>query len=334
VETILLLATGQGLVVCERRAEGWRELRRGLGDQYVTSVIGREGVILAGTRAGVFRSDDLGETWAEASAGLTIPHVRWLAYHPDRSDLEFAGTEPAGIFVSHDGAHSWRICSEVAALREEHGWSLPYSPEAGCVRGFAFHGSRGYAAVEDGGVLVSDDAGETWALAAGSRGRADHNPTGVFIHSDVHSIAIHPASPDMVAAPTGGGFYTSGDGGRTWKNSYAGCYCRAAWLDPQDPNHIVLGPADGVDYNGRIEETQDGGRTWQPASGDLPVPWRRHMVERFTQASDQLLAVLSNGDLLAAFRGPLRWEQILAEARGVNAAAVMGEGSQTMDERR
>jgi photosystem II stability/assembly factor-like uncharacterized protein len=326
METLLLLATGQGLVVCERRADGWRELRRGLASQYVTSAIGREGVILAGTRAGVFHSDDLGETWVEASDGLSISHVRWLAYHPDISDLEFAGTEPAGIFVSHDGAQSWRACPEVVALREEHGWSLPYSPEAGCVRGFAFHGSRGYAAVEDGCVLVSDDAGETWELAAGSRGRADHHPSGVFIHSDVHSIAVHPSSPDRVAAPTGGGFYTSGDGGMTWKNIYARSYCRAAWLDPLDPNHILLGPADGVDVNGRIEETRDGGRTWQPASAGLQVPWRRHMVERFSQAGDQLLAVLSNGDLLAAFLDSLHWEQILPEVKGVNAAAVMKDG--------
>src|SRR5262245_41689918 len=140
----LILATEKGVVICERKGESWSESSRSLTDHEVTSVIAREGVILAGTTDGVFRSDDLGATWREASNGLTIRHIRWMAFHPGVSDLEFAGTEPAGIFVSHNGGENWRACPEVADLRDKYRWSLPYSPEAGCIRGLAFHGSRAY----------------------------------------------------------------------------------------------------------------------------------------------------------------------------------------------
>ena len=315
----LLLATEQGLVVCERKEETWQELSRGLTDQHVTSVIAREGVILAGTTDGVFRSEDEGQSWEEASDGLTTRHVRWVAYHPDVSDLEFAGTEPAEIFVSHDGGDSWRACPEVAQLRDRFRWSLPYSPEAGCVRGFAFHGSGAYAAVEVGGVLVSDDRGETWQLAGGSDGKPDlEGPPEPFVYPDVHSLEVHPSSPDLVYAPTGGGFYRSNDGGQTWKLFYD-CYCRAVWVDPQNPDHIILGPADGVDRNGRIEETRDGGETWSMASNGLQVPWRRGMVERFFQTGDELFAVLSNGQLLHAVLSTLEWKRILPEIDNVNA---------------
>jgi hypothetical protein len=319
----LILATEHGIVICERESDGWREALRGLTDQHVTSVIAREDVILAGTENGIFRSDNEGQTWEEASHGLTTSHVRWIAYHPDISDLEFAGMEPANIFVSHNGGHSWRACDEVAQLRDKLKWSLPYSPEAGCVRGFAFHGSRVYAAVEVGGVLVSNDNGETWQLAEGSDGKPNlEGPPEPFIYPDVHSLEVHPSSPDLVYAPTGGGFYRSNDGGKTWKLFYD-CYCRAVWVDPHDPEHMILGPADYVDSKGRIEESRDGGKTWTLASNGLKVPWRRGMVERFFQAGDALFAVLSNGQLLSASLSALEWKQILPNIVHVNAITQM-----------
>ena len=323
MSALLLAASADGLAVCERDGAGWRELRRGLAGRYVTSVIAREGVILAGTQDGVYRSDDLGATWQEASQGLSLRHVRWLAFHPDESDFEYAGTEPAGIFVSHDGARTWRECPEVAELRREFGWYLPYSPEAGCVRGLAAHGERAYAAVEDGCVLVSQDKGEAWELAPGSHGFPDHNPPANFVQSDVHSIAVHPSSADFVAAPTGGGFYRSLDGGATWGPLYPHHYTRAVWLDPQDRDHMILGPADGVDRNGRIEETTDGGQSWRPASEGLEVPWRHHMVERFSQVGDELLAVLSNGELYAAPLAALHWRRVLPALDGVTAVTTL-----------
>ena len=319
----LVLATEKGVVICEQEDNDWHESSRGLMDQQVTSVIAREGVILAGTENGIFRSENEGQTWKEASNGLTAPHVRWMAYHPDLSDLEFAGTEPANIFVSHNGGDLWRACSEVAELRDQFGWSLPYSPEAGCVRGFAFHGSRVYAAVEVGGVLISDDNGETWQLAQGSDGKPDlQGPPEPFVYPDVHSLEIHPSSPDLVYAPTGGGFYRSNDGGKTWKLFYD-CYCRAVWVDPADPDHLILGPADGVDRNGRVEESRDGGDSWSEASDGLQVPWRRGMVERFFQMQDTLFAVLSNGQLLSASLLTLEWRRVLPAVNHVNAVTSM-----------
>jgi hypothetical protein len=323
MQSTLYVATASGLVMVDKAADTWRVSGRALEGQLVTSVIAREGVILAGTRDGVFRSDDAGRSWDEASSGLTQRHVRWMAYHPGRSDLEFAGAEPAAIFVSQDGAMSWRECAEVAALRDRFKWFLPYSPGAGCVRGFAYHGARAYAAVEVGGLLCSDDAGATWALAAGSDGIARFGaPAAGFIHPDVHSVAAHRSSDALVYCPTGGGFYRSTDGGRTWA-CYYDCYCRAVWVDPADPNHLILGPADAVDHNGRIEESRDGGTSWALASSGVAVPWPRGMVERFAQVGGDLLAVLSNGQLLAAPLSTLDWRRILPDVDGANAVTAM-----------
>lgn len=319
----LILATEQGIIVCELSAESWQESFRGLVDQHVTSVTARDNTILAGTEGGIFRSDDKGETWKERSDGLSARHVRWMAHHPEGSNLVFAGTEPANIFISHNNGDSWRLCPEVSELRDRFRWSLPYSPEAGCVRGFAIHGSRVYAATEVGGVLVSEDAGETWQLAGGSDGKPGFSrPPEPYVHPDVHSLEVHPSSPSLVYAPTGGGFYRSNDDGKTWKSFYD-CYCRAVWVDPLDPEHMLLGPADGVDRNGRIEESRDGGRTWSMASRGLQVPWRRGMVERFFQADKELFAVLSTGQLLRTDLAGLEWQRILPGIDDVNAISMM-----------
>src|SRR5512146_3478587 len=94
-----------------------------------------------------------------------------MEWGEDQPGSVLVGTEPAAIFRSHDLGITWQGCPEVAELRDHFGWSLPYSPEAGCVRGFALHGSRAYAAVEVGGVLASDNGGQSWQLVSGSDGR-------------------------------------------------------------------------------------------------------------------------------------------------------------------
>ncbi len=312
----LLLATSRGLAICDRVAGGWQLSKRELSESYITSVITSGNLLLAGSQDGIFRSEDRGDSWLPANEGLSIRHFRWLGIHPDDSLRVFAGTEPAGIFLSRDGGLTWAARPEVERLRDAQRWFLPYSPEAGCVRGFAFLGTRAYAAVEVGGVLLSADNGETWALSGGElRSR-------VSVHPDVHSIAVHPESADFIAAPTGGGFYLSKDGGAAWENLYADCYCRAMWWGADDPEHMLLGAAEWVDRNGSIVETFDGGLTWQESVKGLVVPWSRHMVERFLQVGDHLLAILSNGELLVAELGRLEWWQLLPELQDVNAAAL------------
>ena len=321
----LLLATQTGLVIAERAGGEWRETHRALPGQSLTSVIAREGVILVGSRAGVQRSDDLGHTWQPASAGLTQPYVRWLAYHPGISDFEVAGTEPAGLFVSRDGAATWRACPEVEALRDQHAWFLPYSSGAGCVRGFAFAGARAYAAVEVGGVLRSDDYAATWQLVPGSDGNPDlGGPPAPFIYPDTHSLVVPTAAPDTVLAATGGGFYRSDDGGATWELRYE-CYVRAVWVDPADAGHILLAPAENVGERGTITVSRDGSRTWQSAAAGLSVPWPEDMVERFVPAGGDLLAVLAGGRVFTSPLGAWQWQPLLPDSGHVTAAWLLTE---------
>jgi photosystem II stability/assembly factor-like uncharacterized protein len=319
----LVLVGGEGAAVYERRDEEWVNTARGLEDQRATCAAVSGEALLVGTEAGLYRSTDLGSSWQAVEQGLAQPHLRWLAVHPDEPQRVLAGTEPAVIYLSTDGGQTWRECPEAAEMRDRFGWTLPYSPEPGCVRGFAMQGDWAFAAVEDGAVLVSSDRGETWQLAGGSAGKADHDPKEGNVHSDVHSVEVIPPFPDQVYAPTGGGFYVSKDGGNSWETWYGGAYCRAAWVDPGDPSRVVLGPAEGVDRNGYILTTYDAGRTWNSASDGLDVPLRNTMVERFVYFDDGLLAVLSNGEVYSAQASGLIWRRLLPELNSVAAAAFL-----------
>jgi photosystem II stability/assembly factor-like uncharacterized protein len=121
---------------------------------------------------------------------------------------------------------------------------------------------------------------------------------------------------------TAEGLYRSEDGGDTWTVSHAGSYCRAAWIDPTDPDHIVLSPSDSVSrMNGRIEETHDGGQTWSLASDGLDLPWPNTMVERFLAIGQELFAITNDGRAYRAVLPALRWQRILPEIEGIRAIA-------------
>lgn len=320
----LWLATDHGVVRVRRTADGWAAHRPTLADRPATSIYAHAGLVFAGRTDGIWVTADQGHSWTRA-AELDQPHVRWLQPHPDEPHLLFAGTEPAALYQAHDGGQTWRADPTVPALREELGWFLPYSPAAGCVRGFAFHGQRGYAAVEVGGLLRSDDRGRSWRLAAGSSGvpRFGRPPAGQ-IHPDVHDVVVAPDDPDRVYAPTGGGVYGSRDGGATWTRILACSYARALWVDPAKPRRLVAGPAGGVGREGSISESLDGGDSWQPADDGLATPWPRTMVERFVAVGEDLLAILDDGTLRRAPRASLRWSPALTEIAGVRAAWATG----------
>ena len=163
------LATQDGVVHMAGEGSSWVEKGRSLVGRHVTSIIARQGVILAGTTDGIQRSDDQGRTWQDASAGLSERHVRWLAYHPGVSDLELVGTEPAAVFISEDGARSWQERPEVAALCRQYGWMLPYSPNAGCIRGLR---SRRPIRRRRGWRRSARTTGQSWALAPAARAGA------------------------------------------------------------------------------------------------------------------------------------------------------------------
>ena len=74
----------------------------------------------------VWWSDDLGETWAHSSKGLTYgdrgPAVEDIWRVTPAGETLYAGVDPAGLFASTDGGQTWRHLEALRAHEAADGW--------------------------------------------------------------------------------------------------------------------------------------------------------------------------------------------------------------------
>lgn len=162
-----------------------------------------DGTVWAGSAlggSGLYRIDARGDS--VESVGFENEWVWGVDRLPDGH--LYVGTEPPGLY-RHD-ADGFTALEGIHDVSGREEWTFGYEPfEAGHVHGITAHADRPerlFAAVEIGGILVSDDGGETWELRLQGE--------------DVHRLAFAPDSADHVFAATETGVYESEDGGATW----------------------------------------------------------------------------------------------------------------------
>ncbi len=209
---------------------------------------------------GVYKTTDGGRTWNRSlfvdentgCSGLNIDEndsntlfaAAWQAEM--HAYGMYSGGPGSGIYVTHDaGAHWMRI--------EGHG--LPHSPLGKIdVAPAPSNSKRVYALIQtadQGSIWRSDDGGvKTGRRAAGSArliGRA-----GYYI-----KLAVNPKNPDEVFVANSS-FWTSTDGGKTFTTLGWGGDTHDIWIDPTDPNRILM------THDGGMFMTTDHGRDLEP----------------------------------------------------------------------
>ena len=71
--------------------------------------------VYAAGEAGLYRSDDAGETWQAASQGLPTDGIVALTLDPRQPQRLYAATPTGALYLSEDGATAWQTLTEANA---------------------------------------------------------------------------------------------------------------------------------------------------------------------------------------------------------------------------
>ena len=205
-----------GLTGSEDNGESWRKSDDGfVRDVHVSKLIidpNNNNVFYATTQgateytdkvgdgAGVFKSNDRGNSWTQINNGLDSLETNILTVDPNDSETLYLGTDDDGVYKSTDGGESWKKLT-VSSLSKSFGvGDIIVDPQnsnniyIGTVDYFRLSESRGV--LGDFGVYKSTDGGATW-----EEFNAGLNHLGVF------SLELSEENRILYAGTRAGGVY-------------------------------------------------------------------------------------------------------------------------------
>jgi photosystem II stability/assembly factor-like uncharacterized protein len=340
--TLLLVGTRKGLFLLESDADrrDW-EVRGPLCESwpvYHAILDGDSGNIYAAAASewhgsAVWRSSDLGETWALSSEGLgygdddprKISKVSSLAAANGRL---LVGAEAPGIFESRDGGETWSLLSTLAGQPGSEAWDDPGNQPPGhlgisALMTDAADAERFWAIVQGVGLFETPDWGSSWTPR--NRGlRADwpreHEEVGFCVHRLVRS----PSDPERMYQQNHVGMHRSDDGGHSWTEITDGLpteFGFGAAVHPHDPDTFYVIPLDPgharcmPDGHAAVWRTKDAGGSWQRLDRGLPHEDAHLGVLRAAMAIDRedvpgLYFGTSTGQLFASADEGVSWAEI------------------------
>jgi len=227
------------------------------------------------TRAGMFRSDDAGETWRDINQGITYKDIWSLTQDPVNGTL-YAGTSPASVFRSDDRGETWRACDALWQLPSTRNWHGPVAPYISRLKGLTLGDEDPnivFGAIEEGWLVRSRDGGQTWE-------QLDQG-----VPHDSHSIRCVPGSPGTLVLGSNSGWLRSTDGGQSWTEANVGLNGRAYTPAPlvtraSRPGVLfsagtACGPGDwrrAAGGDAAFCRSDDAGQSWVSLTAGLPKP--------------------------------------------------------------
>jgi len=296
-------------------------------------------VFVAGTRSGVFRSSDAGQSWQRDSpeGDPELRNVDSIAIDPGDSRIVYAGTYHLP-WKTLDAGHTWQpvaagmiddsdiMSLRVDAIRHDRVFASAcsgiYRSENGGVRwtklqGIPYSSRRTQSIVQDPrdprivyaatteGLWVTRDGGESWTRTTPRDWVV--NDVVVLPASAAASGANDPAKVEVLLGTEAQGVLVSADDGVTFAPANRGFSHRiAAGLvaDPSDSQHLLAWLPGAPDA---LVETRDGGETWQPLADRSLAGSGPPDVARIFAAANGWWVVTARGALFSYDDGAARW---------------------------
>jgi photosystem II stability/assembly factor-like uncharacterized protein len=323
--TSLLVATGDRVVRIGRNGSSWEATDGLVGSRAQCLGVDprRPETVYAGCHgAGVWKSADGGASWHDA--GLPAPDVFSVAVGAVDGAV-YAGCEPSMLFRSEDGGGTWVELETLREIPSAPTWSFPPRPWTSHVRWIApspHDAGRLLVGIELGGLMLTTDAGATWA---------DHRPGA---RRDVHELDWHPTAPNRAYEAAGDGPAWSVDAGDSWRTDDGGLERRYTWalaVDPADPDRWYVsaatgpfrahsrGPSDAAVY------VRQGEDAWERLGGGLPEPLDS-LPYALVADGDGIYAGLADGAIYASDNRGTSWQRLRIAGAAPSRVSAMALG--------
>jgi len=167
--------------------------------------------ILIGTfPAGIYSSEDGGETWSESNIGWTLDGVFCLISHPEQPDVVFAGTYN-GVNLSLDFGEHWEMWDN-GWPDEQWVFTIAFDPEdPNIMYACSKNGENEGAGRPDfhGTVMKSLDGGQEWFPIV----------DGLALDQEFYDLIVDPVDGNtLYLASQRDGMYISRDAGALWES--------------------------------------------------------------------------------------------------------------------
>jgi photosystem II stability/assembly factor-like uncharacterized protein len=271
------------------------------------------GVVYAGTQpAGLFRSEDWGESWASVDSvnrheyrtywsptggGASCLHS--IIIDPRDAQHMYVAVSSGGTYQSRDGGDTWQLCSRK--------WDILATPEA---RQFMAEQEEKYADAIAAFTANLPQLPENVDPAA-----AD----------EMHKLAIDTKNPDRLWTQAHMGVFRSDDNAATWVGVTEGLPSFHGFpiaVTKRAPDAAFVVPLEFERDNFRVSSgqfavyrTRDLGATWERLTDGLPGPQSYQSVYREGLDTDGLdpegvYVGTSNGQVFASADGGDRWQRL------------------------
>jgi hypothetical protein len=239
-----------------------------------------DGVLLAATYSGVFRSVDEGATWEPSTGGL--PTASAIAFAATGANKVYVSVFSRGIYASTDRGVTW--ASTGAGIGRV----------VTCIEVDAVGGV--YAGTGDGALLRSIDDGQTW------------QEVSLPYPAAVWALAVWENGV-VLAGTLGRGLLRSVDRGNTWTPvAEGGPVVRV--LQKLADGRVYAGTESGPGEGGQLHVSTDAGLGWNacaaPAAGG---------AVGIAAITSKLFAVCQSGDVFASGDEGQSWEVVADPSR-------------------